>query len=116
MLFLYLYAAAGHYLILENSDRRAGMSAALITPFMDTTNMCLEMWVKFLGSGYAAIKVTLIQEDQRLVPFYRVSVDTALVVFLNYISLRLRGQKGYWYLCIALLNVHVSSSNNLVDI
>ena len=49
---------------LVMSDQRAGLSAALTTPYIQTDGMCSEVWVKFLGTGDAKIEVEMYTEDR----------------------------------------------------
>ena len=86
VILLMFIVAAGHYMSLVNSDRRAGMSAALTTPFITTNGMCLEMWVKFLGTSNASIEVQLYREDfAQLKP--TTVISSRITIFIGIINI-----------------------------
>ena len=66
---------------LVMSDQRAGMTAALTTPFMETDGMCSEVWVMLLGSGDANAEVLVYSEN--------FSVKMSKMVMSNYNFLKI---------------------------
>ena len=59
---LYAVVEQGHVLLLPNTFRTPGSMATLDSPFINTTDMCLELYYQFLGKG-AAMNILLQRED-----------------------------------------------------
>ena len=60
-------------LLLVDTSRRTGHTAALLTPFIDATDMCLELFYSFLGKE-SWMDVELIREDQLTLKLLKVMI------------------------------------------
>jgi len=62
-------AARGHYAVMAKTDTRAGYSARLVTPYINTTGKCLELfyWITLESSDVdddtMSLKIITISEE-----------------------------------------------------
>ena len=59
----FVLSASGHVLVLYDTDRKLGSESSLLSPFMNTTGMCMELFYHVLGDN-VTVKVILQREDK----------------------------------------------------
>jgi len=61
-------AGHGHYAAMVKTDTRAGYSARLVTPYINTTGKCLELfyWITVASSGSEKMRIKIIVISEEL--------------------------------------------------